>query len=87
MKDMKKVITYQHAYVGGQTTLCDECAGKRLSNSGITWIPTEATEHFPSLGPVSHGAHDGACDWCDRDLDAADETLEQNDRRYALGSL
>lgn len=55
---MATVITYQHAYVGGTTTLCEEHAA-----SPPDWVP--------SLGPVSHGAHQGGCEACSDDHDEA----------------
>lgn len=47
-----RVVSYQAAYVSGvQLDLCDACvaAGRTLGYS---------------LGPVSHGAHDGECLGC-----------------------
>lgn len=49
-----RVITYQHAYIGGTTTLCEEHA-------------VHPPEWVPSLGPVSHGQHEGECDACDEE--------------------
>lgn len=47
---MARVITYQFAYTRGQATLCGPCVIK---------------DRFPyALGPVNHGRHNGACQWC-----------------------
>jgi hypothetical protein len=45
------VVTYSHAYVGGESTLCGDCA-------------EHPPERIPSLGPVQHGARRGICDGC-----------------------
>lgn len=45
------VVTYQHAYIPGTTSLCARHAES----------PYPGT---PKLGPVSHGAHEGECDSC-----------------------
>jgi hypothetical protein len=47
------VTTYQHAYIGGTSTLCADCAAS-------------PDEHTPALGPVQHGAHRGECQQCAR---------------------
>ena len=47
----RTVITYRHAYIGGTTQLCAECAENHL-----------VIDAAPSLGPVSHGAHLGMCE-------------------------
>jgi hypothetical protein len=49
---MKRVVTYQLAYLPGQDVdLCPECAARDDHSLG-------------TLGPVSHGLHEGDCDWC-----------------------
>lgn len=45
-----RVITYQHAYVGGTSTLCARCAADPA-----------VIDRIPALGPVSHGEHEGRC--------------------------
>jgi hypothetical protein len=47
------VITYQHAYISGETTLC-----LKHADNPPEWVP--------ALGPVSHGAHRGICEACAR---------------------
>jgi len=47
------VVTYQHAYIGGTTDLCE-----RHAEAPPSWVA--------SLGPVSHGAREGTCDACMR---------------------
>lgn len=49
-----QVVTYQHAYITGRTSLCDTCH----DDPGVLAA-------LPSLGPVSHGYHYGHCDGCD----------------------
>jgi hypothetical protein len=54
------VVTYQYAYIAGETSLCDRCIDD-----------VDIRAEFPSIGPVSHGAHRGHCDGCRlRRLDA-----------------
>ncbi len=50
--NMQPVITYQHAYIAGTSTLC-----ARHSAHPPSWVP--------ALGPVSHGQHAGRCAVCD----------------------
>jgi hypothetical protein len=51
---MAMVVTYQYAYIPGQTSLCDKHAESPPSGT-------------PVLGPVSHGRHYGLCDACERE--------------------
>lgn len=50
---MRTVVTYQHAYVTGEATLC-----RAHAQHPPEWIPV--------LGPVQHGARSGLCDVCER---------------------
>jgi len=62
-----RVITYQHAYIGGTTTLCHPHAAHPPD-----WVP--------SLGPVSYGEHEGTCRACERERDtktAAEQVAAQ----------
>lgn len=51
---MTRVITYQHAYVGGTSTLCERCESDPAVLAAL-----------PSLGPVEHGQREGQCDACE----------------------
>jgi hypothetical protein len=50
---VSRVVTYQHAYIGGTTALCDTCLADQ-----------RVLDLLPSLGAVSHGDHEGCCDGC-----------------------
>lgn len=54
----RDVVTYHHAYVGGETSLCRACRAEGVRHPDL-----------PALGPVSHGEHVGACDVGGRDDD------------------
>lgn len=47
------VVTYRHAYVEGETSLCTACDQDEA-----------VQQQLPSLGSVSHAAHRGHCDGC-----------------------
>lgn len=52
-----RVITYQNAYIGGQTTLCVACT----ANEAVR-------DEMPALGPVNYGEHEGQCDACEQTI-------------------
>lgn len=47
------IVTYSHAYVGGETSLCAACVDDR-----------RVLEALPALGPVQHGRRRADCDGC-----------------------
>ena len=56
-----RVVTYQYAYGAGDITLCDTCAD----------LDDAEDRPFGALGPISHGYHDGRCEYCARRIVAA----------------